>query len=229
VRRYGLAEKADPSLKAQIDRELAILRKSAAAFCMTNANAAKAKGDMTEAEKWWAILLDKLPDEPQAAEARAMLDQHYLAERNARDDELESKNAELLKNDLKTGKQAYDRMIQRTEEGLTADSPSKSSQLWQGAIADGKTVLKEIDRIAKKYKDDPKVQDGATKYRKLTIDQMVEINLHLASLYTTRSSFNDAVKATNAALALDPNNAAALAQRARIEQTANEGIDWRWR
>jgi hypothetical protein len=73
------------------------------------------------------------------------------------------------------------------------------------------------------------VQDGAAKYRKLTTDQMVEVNLHLASLYTTRSSFNDAVKATNAALALEPNNAAALAQRARIEQTANEGIDWRWR
>ena len=97
------------------------------------------------------------------------------------------------------------------------------------AVSDGKIVLKEIDRIAKKYKDDPKVQEGAEKYRKLTTDQMVEINLHLASLYTTRSSFNDAVKSTNAALALDPNNAAALAQRARIEQTANEGIDWRWR
>jgi hypothetical protein len=229
VRRYGLAEKADPGLKGQIDAELAVLRKSAAEFCLTNAKAAQQKGDAKEVEKWCSLLVEKLPEEPQAAQARAMLELHYTAERNARDDELEKEHTELLQKDLKKGKQHYDRMIERTKEGLTASSSSQQTQLWEGAIDDGQVVLKEIDRIAKEYQDDPKVQAGAEKYRKLTIDQMVEANLHLASLYTSRSSFNNAMEATNAALALDPSNQAALAQRARIEQVANEGIGWRWR
>ena len=229
VRRYGLAEKADPTLKPQIDQELTVLRRLAADFCLQNARAAKSKGDRAEVEKWCAIMTDKLPDEPQTAEARAMLDQTYAAARNAKDDELESKHAKLLQDDLKQGKLRYDRMIERTKEGLTAKSSSQSIQMWDGALDDGKFVLKELDRIAKKYKDDAQVEDGAGKYRKLTTDQMVEINLHLASMYSTRSSYNDAMKATNAALALDPSNAAAQAQRARIEQASSEGVGWRWR
>jgi hypothetical protein len=118
-------------------------------------------------------------------------------------------------------------MIERTKQGLTARNSSKSESLWKNAIDDGEVVLKEIDRIAKKYPDDPKVQDGAVKYRQLTIDQMVEVHLHLASQYTTNSSLKAALKEANKALALDPKSGQALAARARIEQASNEGlINW---
>lgn len=228
VRRYGMAEKADPSLKAQIDSDLALLRRSAAQFCMQNARDAKSAGKSKDVEKWCAILLDKLPEEPEAAEARAMLDATYVALRNAQDDDLEKKHAELLKKDLQDGKRRYDRMFERTKEGLTASSSSKSTQFWEGAIEDGEFVLKELDRIAKEYKDDPKVQEGVVTYRKLTTDQMVEVYMHLASYYSTRTSYDNARKVTNSALALDPKSAVALAQRARIEAAVAESGD-RWR
>jgi hypothetical protein len=228
ARRYALAEKADPALKSQIDGELVGLRKSAAVFCLDNARNARASGNKTEVEKWCKIMIDKLPNEPQTAEAREMLNQTYAALRDARDDELETRHAELLSQDLRQGKLRYDRMIQRSKAGLVANNQSQAIQQWDGAIADGKFVLSEIDRVASKYKNDDKVQDGAKKYRKLTIDQLVEDNMNLASLYTTRSSFNEAMKVTNAALALNPKSEAALAQRARIEQASNEGVGWRW-
>jgi len=229
VRRYGLAEKADPMLKGQIDIELAVLRRSAAQLCLQNARTAQAAGKTKELEKWCAILLDKLSLEPEAAEARAMLDATYLAERNAKDDELEQKHAELLKKDLQDGKRRYDRMFERSKEGLTASSSSQSNQLWEGALEDGEFVLAELDRIAKDYKEDAQVQEGVTKYRKLTIEQMVEVYMHMASAYSTRTSYDNALKAANAALALDPKSSVARAQRARIEYAVAESTRDRWR
>jgi YD repeat-containing protein len=227
ARRYGYAEEADASLKAEIDRARAELRRRAADYCLANARAAEAKGDGKEAQEWLALLLEKLPDEPQAAEAAAMVEATYAREANARDDALEQEFEELLKQDLKQGKARYDSMLERTRQGLTARNGSKSETLWKSAVEDGEVVLKEIDRVAKKHADVPEVQDGAARYRELTIDQLVDVHLHLASQYTTRTNLNAALKEANAALALDPKNGQALAARARIEQASNEGlINW---
>lgn len=227
ARRYGYAEKADPSLKPEIDKERVIGRKLAADYCLKNAHDALAKNDVREAEKWLSLLVAKLPNEPQAQQAAALLEQHYMAERNSRDDQLEREHSELLQKDLKKGKEHYDRMIERTKQGLTARG-NKSVQLWEGAIDDGETVLKELDRLEKKYKDDPKVQAGAAKYRQLTIDQMIDAHLNLASYYSVSSSYKNAMNETNAALALDPKNQQALSQRARIEQASSEGLGIGW-
>ncbi|TAH38178.1 MAG: hypothetical protein EYC70_06030 [Planctomycetota bacterium] len=227
ARSYQYAEKADPSLKPEIDQERVLGRRLAADYCIQQAQAAFAKNDVKEAERWLSLLVEKLPNEPQAEQAAAVLEQHYMAERNARDDELEREQAELLEKDLKLGKERYDRMIERTKQGLTARS-SQSEALWEGAIADGEVVLKEIGKIEKKYADDPRVQEGGARYRQLTIAQMVDAHLHLASRYTVSSSYNKALKHTNAALALDPQNEQARAQRARIEQASSEGIGLNW-
>ena len=110
---------------------------------------------------------------------------------------------------------------------VTARNSSKSEKLWNSALDDGGVVLKELDRLSRKYADDAVIQEGAASYRELTIDQMIQLHLHLASRYTTSSSLNAALDEANAALALDPKNGQALAARARIEQAANEGlIDW---
>jgi hypothetical protein len=223
ARRYGYAEKADPALKPEVDHERATLRRMAAEACMKKAQEALAKNDVRTAETWLTKLVEKLPDEPEADQARALLQQHYEKERQTRDDELERQHAKLLEKDLKKAKQRYDRMIQRTRDGLTAKNTGEAIDLWEAAIDDGHVVLDEIERLEKKYPDDPKVQQGGEQYRALTIDQMIDCHLHIASHYTLRSSFNSALREVNAALALSPRNDAALAQRARIEVAANEG------
>ena len=153
-----------------------------------------------------------------------MVQQNYVREASARQEEAVKDNTEKLQNDLKKGKAAYDSMIEKTRDGLTARNATQASGLWKNALNDGNVVLKEIDRIVKKYPDDLQVQDGANRYRQLTVDQMVEVHMHLASQYTTRSSFNEAMREVNAALALSPRNEEALAARARIEQASNEGL-----
>ena len=223
-RHYDDAEKADPSLKPEIDKQRAVARSLAADYCLKTAQAAIAKNNFTEAERYLNVMVQKLPDEPLTEQARAILDQRYAVEHNARDDQLEQQHAELLQGDLKKGKGLYDRMIARTKDGLMAKNSGEAVKIWKSALADGEDVLKEIDRLEKKYADDSKVQDGAAKYRKLTTDQMIELHLHIATNYTISTSYNEALRQANAALALDPNNANALAQRARIEQAATEGL-----
>jgi hypothetical protein len=223
ARRYGYAEQ-DASLKPEVEKQRAELRRLAADYCLAQARTAQLKGDAKESQKWLSLLLEKLPNEPQAAEAAKMVQESYVREASARHEEAVKDNTEKLQNDLKKGKAAYDSMVERTRDGLTARNTSQASNLWRSALKDGDVVLKEIDRIVKKYPDDLKVQDGANRYRELTLDQMVEVHLHLASQYTTRSSLNDAMKEANAALALRPNDPQALAARARIEQAANEGL-----
>jgi hypothetical protein len=228
ARRYGYAEKADPSLAAEVARKRAELRRKAADACLTHARNALAKNDTKEANKYLTLLLERLPEEPQAAEAARLLEGYYATEASARDDAAERELATHLQKDLKKGKELYDRMLQRTQEGLTARSESKSRSLWEGALDDGKGVLKEIDKLAGKYGSDPKVQEGAERYRQLTRGQMVDVHLHLASQRTVKSDFKDALKHANAALALDPRNPEALAARARIEEAASEGILGWW-
>jgi len=78
--------------------------------------------------------------------------------------------------------------------------------------------------LVRKYPDDARVRDGAVNYRGLITAQIVDCHLHLASAAMVDTSHKEAMKQVNAALALDPENQRALAQRARIEVAANEGI-----
>jgi tetratricopeptide (TPR) repeat protein len=229
ARHYGYAEKADPSLKAEIEKERVILRKLAAEFCMDNARKAMNAGNKAEAEKWLTTLVQKLPNEPQAAEATKTLDELFSTERAKREAPIQQKAPpNLLATDLKQGKSYYDRMIQSAKQGLT--SPGGSAQAinaWENSIESGDRALKELDKADKKYTDS-QTRETLSGYRRLVNDQIIEVRLNLASLYTTRTSYNKALGEVNQALALDPQNVQALAARARIEESANTGIFTRW-
>jgi len=228
ARRYGYAEKADPTLKDQVARERATLRQRAADFCLRNAKEAVARKDGKEAEKWLALMLERLPEEPQAAEASALLEASYTKSRADEEAAVSSAFREKLEKDVQSGKKAFDRMVESTQKGLTARNESQATKLWKSAIRDGEKVLAEIDRIEKRYGDDPAVRAGAARYRQLTRDQLIEANLHIASQSMVNSSLEKAEEHCNAALAIDSNNPRALAMRARIERAANEGLIRWW-
>ncbi len=44
-------------------------------------------------------------------------------------------------------------MAEKTKKGLQTKSTSEAKNLFNGALTDGEFVLKEIDRVAKKYDD----------------------------------------------------------------------------
>lgn len=226
ARRYGEALKLDPKLKPTIDQEMTVLKRSAAVMCMDNARAAVAKNDLKDAEKWLTVLVDKLPNEPEAKQAASMLDQYYAQNREKQMAAADAQATDLLKQDVAYGKRRYTSMVEKTKQGLQAGGGSQADSLFQSALADGNAVLGEIDRIEKKY-DDPKVQEAASGYRKLAVDQIVEIQMHVASQHCVQSDYRGALKAVQAALALDPKNGSALAMRSKIEEYSSESGGWR--
>jgi len=227
LRHYGYAEQADPSRKPEIERERGTLRKLAAAYGMKKAQEATSKGDKAEAEKWLIKVVEKVPDEPQAKEAAAILEQTYASTRAEKEAKAQSKAGEQLKKDLQPGKKNYDDMVKKTQDGLTQKTTgSRSTSLWDSAVSDGQKALALLDKLVKKYPD-PQTQETLGGYRVIVVNQVIEVHLHLASAYTTRSSYNDALAQVNKALALDPKNERALATRARVEQAAAER-GWIW-
>ena len=228
VRRYGYVEEADPSLKPEVDRERAKLRQMAADACMKKAQEARAKNDDREAEKWLKVMLERLPDEPQTVDAARLLEANYTKVRNEKQAKAEEELTEEVKRQIKPGKASYERMVENTKKGFSAKSDSQAAKLWKSAIQDGEKVLRELDKLNEKYGSDQRVADGVAKYRRLTAEQMIEANLSLASQEMVKSSFKQAQKYCNAALALDTQNPQALAMRARIETAANEGVFRRW-
>jgi len=227
LKHYGLAEQADPARKPEIDQERATLRQLAAAYGMKKAQDAIAKRDMPEAEKWLLKIVDKVPDEPQAKEAAAILEQHYTKTREEREAKAEAKASEQLRKDLQPGKKNYEDMVKKTQQGLTTKTTgSKSTSAWESAINDGERALALLDKLNKKYTD-PATRETLSGYREMVVNQMVDVHLHLASALTTRSSYNKALAEVNQALALDPKNERALSARVRVEQAAAER-GWIW-
>lgn len=227
ARRYGEAAKLDPTLKGAVDAEMAKLRRSAVQMCITNARAAVAKGDMAEAEKWAKTLIEKLPNEPEAAEAKAALEQYYEQNRGKKMAAAEQKASEAVKKDAEKARKRYDQMVEKTKKGLQAQNSSQAENLFRQALSDGEAVLKDIDKILAKY-DDPKLDEQADGYRALVVEQMVEVHLHAASQLATQSDYRGAQKEVNQALSLDPKNQQALSMRARIEDYSSRGLGWVW-
>jgi tetratricopeptide (TPR) repeat protein len=225
VRRYGEALKLDATLKPAIDQEMTTLKRNAAAFCMENAHAAVAKNNLKEAEKWLTILVEKLPDEPEGKEASGMLDNYYEQNRTKQVAEADQKATDAIKKDVANGKKRFEQMVEKTKQGLQAQGNSQSEALFRGAIVDGNAVLKEVDRIEKKY-DDPQLREKVSSYRKIAIDQLVEVHMHLASRQCVKSDYRGALDTVEAALALDPKSESALSMRAKVEDYSSRGIGW---
>jgi len=226
ARRYAKAVQLDPSMRAAVEPEVTKLKRVAAEGCMANARAAIAKGDTSEAEKWLKALIEKLPGEPEAAQASSMLDQYYAQTRAVEVARVEQKSSEALKKDIAQGKRRYEEMVDKTKKALQARGSGQAENLFRNALSDGQAVLKELDGIQDKY-DEPEVQERVVEYRQIVTDQMVEVHLHIASQLATQSDYKGAQREVNQALALDSKNERALSMRARIEEYSSQGIGWR--
>jgi tetratricopeptide (TPR) repeat protein len=226
LRHYGYAEKADPAMNATIEKDRAVLREKAADFALENARTAIKHDNLREAKKWLTKIVEWLPDEPQADEAAKMLDGLYMRDPLHLDLPVAYNAPSILEVALAPGKAHYDSMLQKTQDGLTNRRGGNfSTTTWQSALIDGEQGLREIEQLEKTYTDAPS-REVLTGYRKLFIAQIVELRLHLASVWTTRSSYNRAMGEVNQALALDPRNRDALAARARVAQASNSGVGW---
>lgn len=226
ARHFDQARAADPSRGAEVDAEIAQLKRQAATYGMAKARAAVSKGDLKEAEKWLVKLAEKVPDEPEGAQARQMLDQYYARIRDEKEAEVLAQASAEQRKQLEVAEGHYDKMVEKAGKGLASDRAGNSAvSAWNGALRDGGRALGALDKVDTSGSGTVTAEQ-VEGYRRMVIDQMVEVHLHLASLWTVRSSYNKALSEANKALALDPRSERALSARARIERAAAERRWW---
>lgn len=225
VRNYDRAIKADGSVQPRVDVEMDKLREQAAVWAMDIAKEAAAEGDIQKAEKWLTKIIHKLPNQPQAAEAQDILDRYYDQVRTERNAAEEKKHEERLRKDLKGAKRAYDSMIEKNKKALLGKGSSAAIREWKSAATAGDKAIRELDKFAKKH-EEAGMSETLGGYRKVVVDQLIEVHLNLASRYSTQTSYKEAEKEVNKALALDSKNKAALSARVRIEESSSRGWGW---
>ena len=210
-----------------MDGEVALLKRRAAAWAMANAKEAIAKGNLSRGEDWLEKILTKLPDQPEAAEARRMLDAYF--DRVHREDvaEVERENKEVLAKELSKAKSAYDEMLAANKTALQSDKVgSKAVRYWEKAIDKGERAHEELDRYEKRNPESH--GELLSTYRGAVDKELVGVHLHLATHWASRGSYNKALAHANQALAVDSDSDRALAMRNRIIDASSRGNPWVW-
>lgn len=219
------AGKNDPAFLSRLEKNFDDAKRQASVWALGKAQEAAAKKNEREAVKWLTIIIEKLPDEPAAREAQSLLDQYYTRSRAKLDEKAEQDSEHVLRKELAQGKRHYDHMIEKTKKGLSSKG-STSTRQWESAIKDGNRALKEIDKFEKKQ-GDASLKETLDGYRATVTEHIIDVRLHLASSYMTRTSYQQALAEVNKGLSLDPENERALSMRSRIENAAADS-GWGW-
>lgn len=229
VTHYERAVKADPSLKPQVDKEMAKLRPEAAEWLWNKAQEAINNGNPRDAERYLTVLVQRLPNQPQTEKAKPLLAKYYDQNKDEVDKEWASHHDDQARSEIKTAKQYYDQLAAENKAGLqNSNSQTRAIDSFTRGVEYGKKALEELDRVTKDNKD-PKVVAAAKELHDQTVQLMVTAYINLSNVYTTRSSYEQANAAINEALALDPNNANALRARSQNSTaSAVSGSGWGW-
>lgn len=108
---------------------------------------------------------------------------------------------------------------QRALQNLSNQSQARSA--YNGAVRDFDYVIKAAARLSDRHEDDSDFTAELASLSRQAEDEKISSLLSLASIYTTRGSFNDAMGSVGQVLAMDRENRQALNMRARIEIAAN--------
>jgi hypothetical protein len=100
---------------------------------------------------------------------------------------------------------------------------SQSKSYFEQAVKALESAIKDAESLAKKHPGEPAVLDTLASLRTEAESHIKSSLLHTGSVELMRGDYNDAMRAVNRVLAIDPKDGRALDMRARIEIAASEG------
>ncbi len=110
--------------------------------------------------------------------------------------------------------------LRYVQKGLRSKLVGEGIRMFRLGISSSHRGLRSLDKLERRHGKDPIFTSQAAPVRKRLQEHAINAGLHLASSYSVRQSYHRALTAVNEAIALDPTNERALAQRARIEYSA---------
>lgn len=144
------------------------------------------------------------------------------------------RNADLAAHVAKKGNE--DIRLVHTETHKAADYNAKAMQMKNSssahsqfghAISEYSRALKNLKGLAKKYSGNEDLTKEVNDLLAQTKKDIVEVYINLGSGYLVQTSYQEALKQANAAIAVDPNSAAAKSFRSQVAAaSADSEIDF---
>ncbi len=104
---------------------------------------------------------------------------------------------------------------------LNLKDQTRALNAYEGAVRDFKSVQRQAENLTRRHSNDADFIGELDSLSRQAEDELITSLLSQASIYTTRSSFNQALGLVGQVLAVDSQNRQALDMRARIEIAAN--------
>jgi len=216
---FETAAALDPSMKDKAGASKMKAREASAAALLEKAEALHADGKSYDAWHTLQECIRNYDDTASGQKGKDLVSGYYAAyqDRYVIEDFDGNKAADK---ELETVKRILHQAAEHNSKALAEKNMSTSLREYDQAAQKYEHALKELEHMAKRSGVDAahlgKIQSMEAEAK----DDSVHAHLNKAGIYLTREAFQDALRETQHALAVDPDNSEAKAYRSRVETVA---------
>ncbi len=231
---FEQAKSIDPKIAEEFKaKQWPKLKEAVGQKLLSAANRAFRNGSNKMAKKYCSLILTKLDDTKAYAAADDLIDkiqQKIDEKQDARAEQRRKMAAQKEETAEKMSAAKRDSILTPVEKerdaaerinhkGLEAKNLTDAKGKFESAASKFGTALKMIEKRRKDTTDEQTIE-ALNLLKQECQTGGVQAYLNLANLYSSRGSYQNALKACNQALAIDPNNEEAKSLRAEISTTA---------
>lgn len=243
---YRKALAADAAMADEINAKVVAARTTAATELLARAKTLQAAGDAKEARRILSLLVQELPLEDAATEAKQLLA-----------DDTTQRKANPLTRAAKPGAQgassgkepplrdngepfseatvklfqpvldSYQKLLDATQSGLTSGGSSAIKD-FEKALQEADKIRKTADKLKPQAAGNEEVTEALARVDSKLEEAAVDVRVNLVDCYLMRTSYNQASDVVKAGLAEYPKNEALRQAMNRVTAAAADGIGGDW-
>lgn len=218
---YRWAETADSKLHAEIDAGLEKLRDKAGASLLMQARQAAAAGNVDKAQRLLTTIIRELPDESVARLATQELAKIQPSARKQDVEAYRRKISPRLKAVLAPARQHYERMLDQRHKGQSSIIyGDKAIPHFQNAVQSGNMARRMWRQIKNQHRNDAELNEIVAFVDQTLNQNLVELHLHLAKIYSDKRQYGAAQKEVDKAIRISPSDGKANSLRMQIQHGA---------
>jgi tetratricopeptide (TPR) repeat protein len=222
---YIEAMKLDKSLDLKTEMDTA--RHGTATDLLTEAQTLAKEGKHEEAFYEANAVIRRFPNTPAADEARKVSAGSYKTIVDTRNAKLAAHEAKGGNEELKTIQTEIHRAADYNAKAMQENNSSSSHSQFGHAIQEYKRALKKLEDLAKKSTDNSDLTGQVGDLLAQTKKDLIEVYINLGNGYATQTSYQEALKQANSALAVGPDSATAKSVRGQVgSASADSGIGY---
>jgi tetratricopeptide (TPR) repeat protein len=233
---YRKAQSLDKALVEKFEREIVPqIKEGIAAKLLAMAQAAVKEKRIHKAETIARKLLTRLDDTKAAEEARRLIADVHLWEVDADQERLVKRLSRYLPKDAKASLKTRERVSSRAApierkieksrrlktRALRTKSANRQKGIFEQAAKQFESQVSSIDKLMETAADDEALMAYLGGLREIAVREGVDAWIDAGNVNMVRSSFPNALKQGNRALALDPDSAKAKKFVAEVTESAS--------